>query len=287
MSGEIIYALLNNKIKKLAKKVEEGGLPEGTVIPTKLSDLENDLFGQTERIVIEAASDDFKALQDGGNALSQMCGITVSEINSGNITLSGFAMAGEKVDAFDLRAISSDDLPYFAIVYNGLFLGELVFGVAITDDGREEYVDGAVTAVIAAQALEMFEFVKITAMRTKKIPAECVESSQFIAKFNETPFADIKAAWDSDINCCIDLGSLGDNVRVPVNRCTDTQIAAIIPTDNGAVIEVTVTNANVWDFKLRFILPETTNMDVGKFLRVNSDGQWIAAEVPSAEGGSF
>ena len=79
MSGEIIYALLNNKIKKLAKKVEEGGLPEGTVIPTKLSDLENDLFGQTERIVIEAASDDFKALQDGGNALSQMCGITVSE----------------------------------------------------------------------------------------------------------------------------------------------------------------------------------------------------------------
>ena len=35
------------------------------------------------------------------------------------------------------------------------------------------------------------------------------------------------------------------------------------------------------------ILPAVTSSDAGKFLRVNAEGAWIAAELPSAEEASF
>lgn len=290
MSDEIVYALLNSKIKKLAKKVEEGGLPEGVVIPTKLSDLENDLYYHEELVAFEAQKSDFKQVQY--YVANSDCKITSEEAKMDNVVFKAFVTTAQGSVELRMEKSESDEEAGAYLLQDEVPIAAVSIGKYVDFETKEviEEEGKSFVMLLFSSVLQTFESVQIIAVRTKKISAEYIEGGaggMFIAKFNETPFADIKAAWDSDINCCIDLGSFGDNMRVPVYMCTNTRAGAIVPTDNGAVVEVTVTNENVWDFKLRFILPETTNMDVGKFLRVNSMGEWIAAEVPSAEGGSF
>lgn len=275
------------------KTIDPKYLPQG---PTKLSEFENDLFGHIESVVIEATTDDFKTVTVEGilaPVVTGMCDIPVADIISGDVALTGIATTAEGSGNFDIVEVDGDETQGVAagyIKYQGSMLGQIAFGLTIADDGHEELCDGVVTIVLAQRAvLEMFESIKVTATRTKKIPAEYVESSAgkvFTATWDETPHDDIEKAFKAGRTCLVTHRDTGMTYQ-------------IVSTDNfeaiGVSINPTITNMKVlringngyWTIESRPILPEVTNMDAGKFLRVDKGGQWVAAELPSAEGVAF
>ena len=292
MSDEIVYALLNSKIKKLAKKVEEGGLPEGTVIPTKLSDLENDLYYHEELVAFEAQKSDFKQVQY--YVANSDCKITSEEAKMDNVVFKAFVTTAQGSVELRMEKTESDEEAGAYLLQDEVPVAAVSIGKYVDFETKEviEEEGKSFVTLLFSSVLQTFESVQIIAVRTKKIPAEYVEGGaggMFIAKFNETPFADIKAAWDEQKVCYLDMGNAIPDTRLPFVECSDATARAelFLHGNYGFSIQVTVTSNGKWNFNMSSILPETTNMDEGKFLRVNSNGVWVAEELSSAEGGSF
>ena len=302
MSDEIVYALLNNKIKKLAKKVEEGGLPEGTVIPTKLSDLENDLYGSTELLVGECTAADFivKEMEDEEGTytiifanLSGDAG--VKEAVMADATLTGYLKTIDGI-TFPLefgRDTTNSNYAEWVISLNGAIGAVLNIGFNIDPDTFDVIESDYNSCIVLYQPdmLSLIDTVKITTVTYKKIPAEYVESESdfFIAKQDVTPYSEISNAYQDDKLCYAEVQDPrnGGIVRVPITEYYEDWSAGTFTGENGYYIKVEINSENAWDINSGYILPRTGMVDRGKFLRVDINGNWVAEAVPSAEGGSY
>ena len=302
MSGEIIYALLNSKIKKLTKRVEEGGLPEGTVIPTKLSDLENDLYGSTELLVGECTAADFvvKEMEDEEGTY------TISFVNlSGDAGVKEALMANATLTGY-LKTIDDTTIPLefardttgsnyveWAISLNGVIGAGLNIGFNIDPDTFDVIESDYNSCIVLYQPdiLSLIDTVKITAVTYKKIPAEYVESESdfFIAKQDVTPYSEIFNAYWDDKLCYAEVRDPrnGGIVRVPITESYEDWSAGTFTGENGYYIKVEINSENAWDISSGYILPKPYVADKGKFLRVDINGNWAIEAIPSAEGGSF
>lgn len=290
MSDEIVYALLNNKIKKLTKKVE------GAAIPAKLSDLKNDLYGQIELLVGEAAKNDIviKEYEVEGSPQTIVFANLSSDTGVKEAIMAGAILTGyiKQINSslpltFDKPDVDDDSF-YKILLPNSEAVAHLFIGCKI-DHTNMNVIESDINSIVVfknSRVIEAIESFKITATHTKKIPAEHVESDIFIAKYGETPFVDIKAAWDSDKACYLEMKEDYGHVRLPFVNCSSSTAQAQIDAQ-GLTLVVLVNLSNEWLTHKISLLPSITSSDAGKFLRVDSGGQWVAEAVPSAEGGSF
>ena len=166
-------------------------------------------------------------------------------------------------------------------------IAQIVFGVGIEND-QEVYRDGFVTVVpIQQMVIQNLDSMKIIAIRLKKIPAKYVEpvgSDIFIAEKNVTTYAELFNAFWADKACYAKV----NGKKVPIIESHEEWSKGVLVEDDGHYIAVEISSiTGDWTITDEYVLPRTSMVDHGKFLRVDMNGNWAIEAVPSAEGGSF